>query len=85
MKNIVIIRDRGQLTIPDTIRKSVHWTAPQSAVIITITKPEEIVIRPHRMKPDKEKIWSYVNRSRTNKGRGKLSTVEFLAKDRISH
>lgn len=85
MKSVVVIRNRGQLTIPDAIRKIVQWTAPLSAVSISVTKPDEIVIKPHQVHLDKEKIWSLVNRSRANKGHGKGSAVEFLTKDRTSH
>ncbi len=85
MKNVVIIRDRGQLTIPDAIRKSVSWATPFSAVSITVTKPEEIVIRPHQVKVDKKEIWALVNKSRSNKGRGKRSAITSLDHDRANH
>lgn len=85
MKSIVIIRDRGQLTIPDSIRKSVNWATPLSAVSISVTKPDEIVIKPHQVTMDKEKIWSLVKKSRAIKGRAKESAAKFLEKDRAAH
>lgn len=85
MKSIVIIRDRGQLTIPDSIRKSVNWAAPLSAVSISVTKPDEIVIKPHQVRLDKDKIWELVKKSRAIKGKGLGSTSDFLEKDRASH
>ena len=82
MKNVAIIRDRGQLTIPDDIRKAVPWVAPSSVVTISIIKPDEIVIKPHQQKIDEDKIWELIQASRAIKGRGKGSAVSFLKKDR---
>lgn len=83
----VIIRERGQLTIPDSIRRVVNWVTPQSAVSISVTKPDEIVIKPHKKEYDWDKIWLLVKACRAIKGRSKRkeSTVEFLEKDRHSH
>ena len=85
MKSVVIIRDRGQLTIPDTIRKAVSWVTPMSAVTISVVKPDEIVIRPHQKKVNWDQIWELIRKSRAIKGKGKGSAAEFLEKDRQSH
>ncbi len=85
MKAVSIVRDRGQLTIPDSIRRIVNWIGPMSAVTISISKPDEIIIRPHSQIIDKEIIWGKINKSRMIKGKGKLSTAEFLTADRQSH
>jgi len=85
MKSVVVIRERGQLTIPDTIRKAVSWVTPMSAVTISVMKPDEIIIKPHQSRVDADKIWTLVQRSRAIKGKGKGSAVEFLEKDRHSH
>lgn len=82
---ISIIRDRGQLTIPDSIRALREWASPNSAVTITSDLPDEIVIRPHRKQYDWDKIWGLVKRSRAIKGKGKGSAAQFLEKDRRSH
>jgi bifunctional DNA-binding transcriptional regulator/antitoxin component of YhaV-PrlF toxin-antitoxin module len=84
---VAIIRDRGQLTIPESIRAFRHWAKPSSVVIITSEKTDEIVIKPHE---PKEKIsWSElyngVKKSRAIHGKGKISSADFLAKDRLSH
>ena len=71
MKAVSIIRDRGQLTIPDSIRKLVSWVNPMSAVSISIIKPDEIVIKPHQTKMDWDKIWENIRKSRAIKGKGK--------------
>lgn len=84
MKVVSIIRDRGQLTIPDSIRKIVNWVTPMSAVSISVTKADEIVITPHRKQYDWDKIWENVRKARAIKGkRGNLS--KFIAEDRYQH
>jgi len=86
MKSVTIIRDRGQLTIPDSIRKIIGWVAPMSAVTISITKPDEIVIKPHIKIIDKAQIWENVKRARSIKGKSvSSSAAEFLVRDRNSH
>jgi len=84
MKTVSIIRDRGQLTIPDSIRKLVDWVNPMSAVTISVLKPDEIVIRPHQVTYNWDKIWEGIKKSRAIKGKaGNLST--FIAEDRYNH
>jgi bifunctional DNA-binding transcriptional regulator/antitoxin component of YhaV-PrlF toxin-antitoxin module len=86
MKTVSIIRNRGQLTIPDSIRKVASWVAPMSAVSITIVKPDEIIIRPQNAYTNWDEIWSGINKARAIKGSGKsVSATEFLNDDRDSH
>jgi len=87
MKTVSIVRDRGQLTIPYSIRKVVNWITPMSAISISVVRPDEIIIKPHQQHVDWDKIWSLVKASRAIKGKSKSteSTVEFLEKDRHSH
>lgn len=85
MKTVGIVRGRGQLTIPDSIRKIAEWISPLSAVSISVVKPDEIIIRPHKKQYDWDKIWKMVKRARSFKGRGRGSASEFIAKDRLSH
>ena len=82
-----IIRDRGQLTIPETIRKTVGWVSPLSAVSISIVHPDEIVIRPHRSQKevDWDRIWKSIKKSRSLKGKGRGSLSKFIAEDRYRH
>lgn len=82
---VSIVRDRGQLTIPDSIRTIRNWASPNSAVTITSERPDEIVIRPHKKEYDWDKMWELIRRSRAIKGKGKGSAAEFLEKDRRSH
>jgi len=85
MKAVGIIRNRGQLTIPDSIRKVADWITPMSAVSISIIKPDEIVITPHQKQIDWDKIWKNIRKSRAVKGKGNVNTIEFLKQDRRSH
>ncbi|TSC86009.1 MAG: Uncharacterized protein G01um10147_1013 [Microgenomates group bacterium Gr01-1014_7] len=82
---ISIIRNRGQLTIPDSIRALRDWAVPNSAITITSVRPDEIVIRPHKKEYNFDKMWELVRRSRAIKGKGHGSAAEFIAKDRLSH
>lgn len=85
MKTISIVRDRGQLTIPDTIRKTVNWVTPLSAVTVSVVKPDEISIKPHQQYIDWDKLWKNIKKSRETSGKGNASTSAFLEKDRQSH
>lgn len=83
-QDTAIIRNRGQLTIPDSIRKKVNWANPLSAVDISIVKPDEIVIRPHQQQKevDWDKLWKGIRRVRAFKGKGRGNLSAFIAKDR---
>jgi bifunctional DNA-binding transcriptional regulator/antitoxin component of YhaV-PrlF toxin-antitoxin module len=86
MKTVSIIRDRGQLTIPDSIRKTLKWTQPMSAVSIIVVKPNQIVIEPQQPTYDREAILAGLERAQSIKGNGKaVSAAEFLQRDRRSH
>lgn len=85
MKTVSIIRDRGQLTIPDSVRRLVSWIVPQSAVTITIVKSDQILITPHQKQVDWDKIWDGIRKSRAIKGKNAVSAVEVLRSDRQSH
>ena len=64
MKTVSIVRGRGQLTIPDSIRKLVNWVTPLSAVSISVIKPDEIVIKPHQTQVNWAEIWENIRKSR---------------------
>lgn len=82
---ISVIRNRGQLTIPDSIRALRSWAEPNSVVTITSDRPDEIIIRPHTQKYDWDKIWEGIRKSRTIKGKGRGSLSKFIAEDRYRH
>lgn len=85
MKTVSIIRERGQLTIPDSIRQMANWVTPLSAVTISLIKPDEIIIKPHVQKVNWDQIWGNIRKSRAITGKGKVSSSEFLREDRNSH
>ena len=80
-----IVRQRGQLTIPEPIRRLRKWITPQSAVTISSPKPDEIVIHPATLNPkeyDWDRIWKNIELARSFKGKNKTSLSKFIAKDR---
>jgi len=85
MRTVSIVRERGQLTIPDSIRKLVNWVTPLSAVTISVIKPDEIIIKPHVQRVDWDYIWDNIKKSRAITGKGKISASEFIQNDRSSH
>ena len=82
---VSIVRDRGQLTIPDSIRALREWASPNSVVTITSVQPDEIVIKPHKKQVDWDQLWKQMKRIRAFKGKGKGNLSEFIIKDRESH
>ena len=84
MHVVSIIRGRGQLTIPDSIRKTIGWVSPMSAVTISVVKPNEIVIRPHQAQVDWDKLWTRIRRVRAFKGKGQGNLSAFIVMDRES-
>lgn len=85
MKTVSIVRERGQLTIPDSIRRLVTWVTPSSAVSISVIKPDEIVIKPHQSSVNWDEIWENIRKSRAISGKGNISASEFLKQDRSAH
>ena len=84
IRGTAIIRDRGQLTIPDSIRKTLSWVAPMSAITISVVKADEIVIRPHYSQKvvDWDKLWKQIKRVRAFKGKGRGNLSAFIIEDR---
>ena len=85
MKIVSIIRDRGQLTIPDSIRKMADWVSPMSVVTISLNTFDEIIISPHQhshKKVDWDALWKRIKRVRSFKGSGRGDLSSFIAKDR---
>jgi len=87
MTTIGIIRDRGQLTIPESVRKVARWTGTSSVVSFSVESPQEIIITPHQAvkEAEWEKLFELIKKSRAIKGRGSVSASEFIAKGRRSH
>lgn len=73
-----IIRERGQLTLPDKIRELLPWLSPNSPVTVSNRGREEVLIRPFENGEvlDWEKIWYQIELSRSFKGKvGNLSKI----------
>lgn len=81
-----IIRQRGQLTIPEVIRKAVSWLRSFSVVSISLEHPRQVVIEPYEEKEvDWEKLRKQMKKIQafTGKGEQKESLSEFIARDRL--
>ena len=88
LQTTAIVRDRGQLTIPGSMRGKADWVAPGSVVTLVQTRPDEIIVKPHAYakKIDWEVLWSRIKKVRSFKGKGgSMSLSEFIEKDRQSH
>lgn len=82
---IITIRSRGQITIPEKLRKYFEWLNPGSAVVVT-HEEDEIRIKPLTSKENINwnKIWDLIAVARSFKGKkGNLS--EFVSMDRQNH
>lgn len=82
-----IIRDRGQLTIPETIRRILAWASPLSVVTLSVEQPNQITIKPHssQKKVDWDLIWHGIRLSRSFKGKNESkSALQLITEDRQS-
>lgn len=82
---IAILRDRGQVTIPDEIRSSLYWMSHNSALSFSIVDPYRVSIEPQRPGVDWDAIHASIAKARSIHGKSKQSAASFLAKDRQSH
>lgn len=89
MKSTAIIRQRGQLTIPDKLRRTLSWLKENAVVSIIATSTQELVIKPisHTTDtPDWDEIWRLIHLTRSFKGTGKAkSLTQFIIEDRERH
>ena len=80
-----IVRNRGQLTIPGSIRHRVSWITPGSVVTVAQVGSDEIVIKPHvagKNKVDWNKLWRNIELARSHKGTYSGSLSKFIMTDR---
>lgn len=88
IRTIGVIRERGQLTIPEKVRNTLDWVSPSSIVTISTSteKPNEIIIRPHEKERviDWNTLWNNIYLSRSFKGNGE-NLAKFIARDREQH
>lgn len=83
MHTTAIIRDRGQLTIPDKIRSLYPWMRSSQPVNV-IAYEDRVEIVPHKKekKVDWKAIWDGIKQSRSYKGKNKISLSDFVIQDR---
>lgn len=88
IKAVSIIRSRGQITIPDDIRKAVAWMSPDAVVTVSLTDTNEIRIQPYAAAAsdavDWDEVWTRIEAARKVMGKRKRgsSLSAFIAKDR---
>ena len=82
-----VIRQRGQITIPDEIRREIEWAAPDSVVSIELADNGDIRICPYQKQNeaayDWDAMWTRIRASRSIRGKGG-SLSGFVIKDRHS-
>lgn len=86
IQKTVTIRQRGQITIPDEIRKKISWARTNLVVNFKLTGKNEITIQPYRAvkQVDWDGLFKKLKKIRSFKGkRGNLS--EFIIADRENH
>lgn len=88
MMTNVVVRQRGQVTIPDDVRNMVAWLSEGSAVGLEMVEKEMLVLRPHAKINARKFSWEDVskkiNLARSFKGQnGDLSG--FIIEDRNNH
>lgn len=86
IQTTAIIRSRGQLTIPESIRKSFSWLVSESVVKIIFRSSHEMLIIPYSSHEhvNWQELWDGIKKIRSFKGvRGNLT--KFIIDDRDSH
>jgi bifunctional DNA-binding transcriptional regulator/antitoxin component of YhaV-PrlF toxin-antitoxin module len=87
LQTVAVIRQRGQLTIPSSIKKRLKWASPGSVVSVIKTSTNEIVIKPHsgaQKSTDWNKLWKNIELARSHQGQFRGSLSQFIADDRLS-
>lgn len=83
----MIVRQRGQITIPKKLRDSLKWLSEGSLVLVLVTLGKEIKILPYQKgisATDWKAIWDGIKLARSLRGKkGNLS--RFILNDRSSH
>ena len=87
LQTTAIVRDRFQLTIPDSVRVGADWVTPGSVVTVTQISADEIVIKPHvvNKKTNWDRLWRNIELARSHKGSYQGSLSDFIISDRESH
>ena len=87
-RETIKIRKRGQLTIPDKLRKEVSWLQPNSIVNVYLESNNGIYISPYlgniKQNSKWDEIWDKIKLARSFPSKTK-SLSEFIIKDRKNH
>lgn len=85
IRKTAIIRQRGQLTIPEAIRRASTWAVELCIVSISLDPTGSIVIRPEKRHADWKTIQKEMEMIRSFHGSGsqKESLSAFIARDRM--
>jgi len=84
IQTTAVMRNRGQLTIPDKIRNILGWVKTDSVITIKVIGKNELLIRPYQFEGNNnnwQKIWNNIELSRSFKG-GAGNLSKFIAEDR---
>lgn len=86
MNNVSIIRQRGQLTIPDSIRKQATWARADAVVEVSLKNNNEILVRPHASKKAVDRQQLKANLSAVSDANAKfgrtIDLTQFIIDDR---
>ncbi len=87
IQGTAIIRDRGQLTIPDKIREAFDWIRTNSVISIKALSDKELVIKPYEKEKevDWDKIWKNLRKIRSYKSGNPRPASQIVAEDRYQH
>lgn len=82
-KSIAVVRQRGQITIPDAIRRAAGWVEIDAAVTVYLAEDGSIQIKPYTKgeKPNNDTMWAAIHKARSIKGKGG-NLAAFIVKDR---
>lgn len=89
LQTTAVIRQRGQLTIPDKIREMMSWIRENAVVVIETTTHDTFIVKPYstdkyNLSQKWQKAWEAIQLTRSFKGkRGNLSG--FVVEDRKAH
>lgn len=83
-----IIRQRGQLTLPESLRRRLDWLGEDKVVQIVLNADNKVVVTPYlpsqnNKNTDWNGIWKTVNKFQ--KKRNTISLSDFVIRDRYSH
>ncbi len=76
-----VVRDRGQLTIPDSLRSQLPWLANSSVVFFSISDPEVLTVTPHTPATNEDLLWNSIKLVRSFKTTG-ASVAQQIREDR---